>query len=320
MKLFSLLILMLGMLSAPWAKAGTFPDRPVTIVVPYPPGGAVDAVTRKMAAELQKQTGQAFIVQNKAGATGTIGILSVVHAPADGYTLVTNDTTYSLLPYIFKNLPFSPQSDLVPVAGFVFAPMALAVKASSKYKTLDDLLRAAKAAPGTMTYGTGGPGSLPDFATEGLGMAAHTRFLQVPFKGAGEATMALLSGTIDFQMASTPGLIGQVKADTVRLLAVSGDSQSSTLSQVPTFAQAGLPGFGVVNFTGMWAPKGTPPAVIARLESLIAQAMHSQAMRNYSGSMGAVPGYWSGPILGRNIAERTAYWGKVAANPSFEKR
>lgn len=314
------LILALGMLGAPCANAGTFPEHPVTIVVPYPPGGAVDMVTRKMAAELQKQTGQAFIVENKAGATGTIGLLSVVHAPADGYTLVTNDTTFSLLPYIFKDLPFKPQSDLVPVAGFVFAPMAVAVKANSRYKTLQDLLGAAKAAPGTITYGTGGRGSLPDFATEGMGMAAHARFMQVPFKGAGEATMALLTGTIDFQIASTPGLIGQLKGGSIRLLAVSGERRADTLPQVPTFAQAGLPGFGVVNFTGMWAPKGTPPAVIARLGNLVETAMHSPAMQAYAQSIGAAPGYWNGAALGRNVAQRTAYWGKVAANPDFEKR
>jgi tripartite-type tricarboxylate transporter receptor subunit TctC len=313
MKLVRIGMLALGLAAAPWVHAQTYPSRAVTIVVPYPPGGAVDIVTRKMAAELQKETGQAFIVENKPGATGTIGVTTVVNAPPDGYTLVTNDTTYSLLPYIFKKLPFNQQKDLEPVAAFMFAPMAVAVKADSKYKALADLIKAAKAAPGTITYGTGGPGSLPDFATSAFAIAAGAKYMAVPFKGAGEATMAVLSGTVDFQIASTPGLISQVKAGTMRLLAVSGNKRPAALPQSPTFAEAGLPAFGVVNFTGMWAPKGTPPAVVQRLQAEISKAMSSPDMKAYAESIGATPGYWDGDTLGRNINERTAYWGKVAA-------
>jgi tripartite-type tricarboxylate transporter receptor subunit TctC len=137
------------------ALAQAWPAKPVKIIVPYAPGGAVDVVTRKMAAKLQEQTGQTFFIENKTGATGTIGISQTVRAPADGYTLVANDTTYALLPHIFKQLPFDHAKDLLPVAAFVFAPMGVVVKADSKYKTLAELLSAAKAEPGKITYGTG---------------------------------------------------------------------------------------------------------------------------------------------------------------------
>src|SRR5262245_32232484 len=139
-----------------FAQAQAWPAKPVRVVVPYPPGGAVDVVTRKIAAKLQEQTGQTFYVENKAGATGTIGLMAAVQSPADGYTLVANDTTHALLPHIFKKLPFDYDKDLLPVGAFVFAPMGVVVKADSKFKTLGDLLAAAKAEPNKLTYGTGG--------------------------------------------------------------------------------------------------------------------------------------------------------------------
>jgi tripartite-type tricarboxylate transporter receptor subunit TctC len=302
------------------AHADPYPSKPVRVIVPYPPGGAVDAVTRKMAAKLQEQTGQTFYVENKAGATSTIGIMSALQAPHDGYTLVANDTTYALLPHIYKKLPFDIDKDMLPISAFVFAPMAVAVKTESRYKTLADLLGAAKAAPHTITYGTGGAGSTPHFASEGLAMAAGVSFTHIPFKGAGEATMALLSSTIDFQIASTPGVVGPVKGGKLRLLAVSGDKRVPAFPDVPTFAEAGVKNYGVINFTSLWAPKGTPPEVVARLQAEIAKAMASPDMKAYAEGISAVPGYWDGATLGKTIAERTAYWGKVAANASFERQ
>jgi len=300
--------------------AQTWPAKPVKIIVPYPPGGAVDVVTRKMAAKLQEQTGQTFFVENKAGATGTIGLAAVVQAPADGYTLAANDTTYALLPHIFKKLPFDYQKDLLPVGAFVFAPMSVVVKDDSKYKTLGDLVAAAKAEPGKITYGTGGAGTTPHFVSEALGIAAGVNFMHIPFKGAGEATMGMLSGTIDFQVASTPGVMGNVKGGKARLLAVSGSKRIASLPDVPTFAEAGVKNFGLINFTGLWAPKGTPQAVIDRLQKEIATAMATSDMKTFAESIASEPGYWDAAAFSKDLSERTAYWGKVAANTAFEKQ
>lgn len=302
------------------AQAQAWPAKPVKIIVPYPPGGAVDVVTRKVAAKLQEQTGQTFFVENKAGATGTIGLASVVQSPADGYTFAANDTTYALLPHIFKKLPFDHARDLVPVGAFVFAPMGALVKSDAKVKTLGDLLAAAKAEPGKITYGTGGAGTMPHFASEALAITSGVSFLHVPFKGAGEATMAMLSGTIDFQIASTPGVIGNVKGGKARLLAISGQHRLPALPDVPTFAEAGIKNFGVVNFTGLWAPKGTPQPVLDRLQSELAKAMASADMKTYTDSIAAEPGYWDAAAFGRELAERTATWGKVAASTAFERQ
>lgn len=317
---FRLLVGAAALALASLAQAQAWPSRPVKIVVPYPPGGAVDVVTRKMAAKLQEQTGQTFLVENKAGATGTIGLSQVAQSPADGYTLAANDTTYALLPHIFRKLPFDHAHDLMPIGAFVFAPMGVVVKGDSRFKTLGDLVTAAKAEPGKVTYGTGGAGTTPHFVSEAMGIAAGARFMHIPFKGAGEATLGMLSGTVDFQVASTPGVMGNVKGGKARLLAVSGNKRLASLPDVPTFAEAGVKFDGLINFTGLWAPKGTPQAVVDRLQKEIAAAMASPDMKAFAEGLASEPGYWDAQTFAKDLRERTAYWGKVAADTAFDRQ
>jgi len=317
---FRLLVGAAALALASLAQAQAWPSKPVKIVVPYPPGGAVDVVTRKMAAKLQEQTGQTFLVENKAGATGTIGLSQVAQSPADGYTLAANDTTYALLPHIFRKLPFDHAHDLMPIGAFVFAPMGVVVKGDSRFKTLGDLVTAAKAEPGKVTYGTGGAGTTPHFVSEAMGIAAGARFMHIPFKGAGEATLGMLSGTVDFQVASTPGVMGNVKGGKARLLAVSGNKRLAALPDVPTFAEAGVKFDGLINFTGLWAPKGTPQAVVDRLQKEIAAAMASPDMKAFAEGLASEPGYWDAQTFAKDLRERTAYWGKVAADTAFDRQ
>jgi tripartite-type tricarboxylate transporter receptor subunit TctC len=313
-------IALLLLAATTFASAQGYPTKSVRIIVPYAPGGAVDAVTRKIAQKLTEQTGQTFFVENKAGATGTIGAGEAARSAPDGYTLVANDTTYSLLPHIFKKLPFDPAVDLVPVSAFVFAPMAVVVRTESKYKTLSALLADARSEPGKVTYGTGGAGTTPHFSTEALGIASGVRFLHVPYKGASEATMAVLGGQIDFQIASTPGVVGQVKGGKARLLAISGDKRASVLPDVPTFAEAGVKGYGVINFTGLWAPKGTPPAVLAKLEAEIAKAVAAPDIKAYAEGIAADPRSIGSTAFAKLLSESTANWGKVASDTKFDKQ
>jgi tripartite-type tricarboxylate transporter receptor subunit TctC len=307
--------------AAAGAQAQTaYPEKPVKIVVPYPPGGAVDQVTRRIAQKLTEQTGQSFYVENKAGATGTIGAAQVARSPGDGYTLMANDTTYSILPQVFKKLPWDYAQDLVPVAGFNFAPTAVVVAANSPFKTLGDMVAYSQAHPGKLNYGTGGAGTMPHFATVALEGASGLKATHVPFKGAGEATMALLSGTIDFQIASTPGVMGQVRGGKVRLLAVSGDQRLKAMPGVPTFAQAGAPAYKVVNFTGLWAAKGTPEPVLEKLRKEIATAMASADVQAFADDLGAVPGVVSGKAFADKLQADAQLWEAVAAKVGLDKQ
>lgn len=302
------------------ADDSKWPQRAVRIVVPYGPGGAVDVATRKIAQKLGEQTGQTFVVENRPGATGTIGLGQVARSEADGYTLVANDTTSALLPYVFKRLPFDPANDLQPVSAFLFVPMALAVKNDSPYKSLSDLLAKAKANPETVTYGSGGPGTIPHFAAESLGQAGGVKFMHVPFKGAAEATQAVLSNVVDFQFASMTGLMGSVKGGNMRLLAISGDKRLEQVKDVPTFAEAGLKDFGIINWTGLWAPKGTPAPVLERLQKEIATAMAAPDMKEFAQGLGAEPRHANSAELVQILKDSATMWKSVSEKAGFQPK
>jgi tripartite-type tricarboxylate transporter receptor subunit TctC len=298
----------------------SYPNKAVKIIVPYAPGGAVDVVTRKIAQKLTEQTKQVFFVENKAGATGTIGVNQVAKSDPDGYTLVANDTTYTLIPHIFKKLPFDPNTDLTPISAFVFVPMGLVVSGDSKFKTLNELIIEARKEPNKVTYGTGGSVTTPHFVGEAFGIAANANFMAIPFKGAAEATQAVLSNSVDFQFASTTGVMGNVKAGKLRMLGISGEKRIAALPNVPTFTESGLKWQGLINWTGLWAPKGTPAPVIARLQKEIAIAMSSPDMKSFAEGMGAEPKQVGSDALAKMLKDSTENWGKIAANAAFEKQ
>jgi tripartite-type tricarboxylate transporter receptor subunit TctC len=302
------------------AAAQAWPSKPVKIIVPYPPGGAVDVATRKVAQKLNEQLGQPFIVENKPGAAGSIGSSLVAKSPPDGYTLLANDMSYSLYPYVFKTLAWDHEKDLVAATTTMFAPYGIAVKADSPFKTLGDLLAAAKKDPGKLTFGSGGPGSAPHFATESLMLAANVNMTHIPYKGAGEAMTGLIGGQIDVLMSSTASLMTQAKGGKARILAVSGDKRATALPDVPTFAEAGLKQFGIMNFNGLWAPKGTPPDILAKLQLEVAKAVATPDAKAYFESQGGTPGGSKSEAFAAQVRETTKSWGPVAERAKVEKQ
>jgi tripartite-type tricarboxylate transporter receptor subunit TctC len=308
-------------LAAPLAAlAQAWPTKPVKIVVPYPPGGAVDVVTRKVAQKLAEQTGQPFVVENKPGATGTIGCAQVAKSAPDGYTLLANDMTYSLLPHVFSNLPWDHEKDLVPVTTTMFAPYGLAVRADGPYKTLPALIAAAKAEPGKLTFGSGGQGTAPHFAGELLMITTHTSLTHIPYKGAAEAMTGLIGGQVDLLLASTASLLAQAKGGKARILALSGDRRQPAIPDVPTFAEAGLKEYGIMNFNGLWAPKGTPPAVLVRIQSETAKAVASPDVKAFFETQAGEPGGTPSAEFAKRVRDTTKMWGSVAEKAKVEKQ
>ncbi|WP_231906777.1 tripartite tricarboxylate transporter substrate binding protein [Cupriavidus sp. D384] len=309
-----------GLAGVATSALAAYPDKPVRIVVPNPPGGAVDVVTRKIAQKLTVQMGQSFVVENKPGASGTIGTTQVVNAPADGYTLLANDNSYTTLPYVFKKLNWDHQTALVPIAPFAFSPVVLGVKADSRFKDLAALIAYAKAHPGEVTFGTGGPGSSPHFAAEAFQQAAGIKLMHVPYKGAGEAMVGLLGGSVDLLVVSTPTALAPVKGNQMRLLGISGKQRVDVFPNVPTFAEGGVPSFSLFNWSGLAAPKGTPKEVIARLQAEVQRALQSPDMKQFLAQMGSQPGNLDSSAFAQLIQKETAQWATVAQKANIEKQ
>ena len=297
-----------------------YPSRPVRVVVPWAPGGAVDTIARRVAQRLSEQMGQPFVVENKAGATGTIGAAEVARAKPDGYTLLAMDNTYAMLPYLFHRLPFDHAKAFQPVTVSAFSPVLLAVGRASPYATLGALIEAARKEPEKVTYGTGGVGSAPHFATEAFQQAAGVRLYHIPYKGAGEAVTAALGGQVDMVMISLGSALGNVRGGLLRPLAISGEHRSAALPDTPTFAEAGLPGFGVVNWSGLAVPRGTPAPVVERLHAEVVRALAAPEVKEFLETIASEPGGMPPADFSRLLGEEGERWRKVAAAAEIERQ
>ena len=315
-----LLITIFAFLGFSSGFAAEYPEKPVRLVVSWAPGGAVDVIARKIAQKLSEQTKGTFIVENKPGATGTIGTQQVVRSAPDGYTLLALDNTFALLPFVFKKLPWEQEMPLTPIAVAAFQPVVILVKSDSPYKDLAGLIAHAKANPETLTYGTGGSGSAPHFSAEAFQQAAGVKLMHVPYKGAGEAMTGLISGQIDMVLLSTPSVVSQLKANRVRALATSGTKRLASFPTIPTFAEAGLPGFGITNWVGVAAPLGTPKEIVSRLNSEIRKALESSDMKEFLGGMSAEAGSLESDAFLRLIKDENARWAEVAKHANIEKQ
>ena len=250
------------------AEAQGYPVRPIRIIVPFSPGGGGDVMARKVAVKLAERTGGSVFVENRAGASGNIGAELVVRSAPDGYTLLSTSSTYGIQASLGKT-PFDPLNDVTPIVGVARAPAVVIVAANSPFKTLRDLINAAKRYPGEVTFGTAGIGAIAHMNMEHFASVAGIRMTHVPYKGSSQALTDMLGGNIAVTTANPTVAAPMVLAGRVRALAVGGSHRLPSMPDVPTFPEAGLPGFDPYDWKAILGPKGIPQDIVSRLNTEI---------------------------------------------------
>jgi len=275
-----LLLVSTTFLFAASAAQAAYPDKPVTIVVPFPPGGSTDMIARTLGAKLQESLGQTFIVDNRAGATGTIGMGQVKRAAPDGYTLIVSSLgPFVIAPHLLKNVPYDMSKDFDLLMVAVQAPNVLVVPAASPLKSVADVLAQAKKAPNKMTFASSGNGSSDHLTAELFWQQTGTTGVHVPYKGGAPAMNDLLGGVVDASFQNINAVVQHVNAGKLRALAVTGDKRSALLPQVPTLSEAGVKGADVYSWQAVAAPKGLPADVKAKLHAAMVAALNDASVK-----------------------------------------
>jgi len=306
-----LLALFLGASAPLAALAQAYPNKPVKVIVNFPPGGAADQIARAVTLPLQEALGQPVVVENRAGAGGNIGGEAVAKAAPDGYTLLmSSGGMVSINPAIYPKMSFDPAKDLVPVAAAARVLVFLETKPDFPAKTVQEFIAYAKAHPGKLTYGSPGNGSSPHLAGELFREMAAADTVHVPYKGAAPAMQDLLGGQIDFMFDPGIGLT-HVRAGKLKLLAVGSTKRSSVFPDVPTLDEAGLKGFDADTFFGFYAPAGIPADVVAKLNREINKILATPAYKERLASLGGEPAPMTPAAFGAKAHEDAVRFGKL---------
>jgi tripartite-type tricarboxylate transporter receptor subunit TctC len=261
------------------AGAQAWPTKPVKFIVPYPPGGSTDPMARLIAAKLSDSLGQPFVVENRSGASGTIGTAFVAKSPADGYTFIFVFDYHAVNPFLMPNLPFDTVKDLAPVTLIGTAPMAIATAAGKPYKSFVDVVAAAKVKPGAVSIGSVGNGSLGHLTMVLVQQASGIRLIHIPYKGGGPMTADAVGGQIDLAIGSVAVITPHVTGGKLRAIAVTGDARSRALPDVPALAEQGLPGFSALAWWAVFAPAGVPKPVIDKFHAELVKAFNLPDVR-----------------------------------------
>src|SRR5690348_2244260 len=257
--------LIAGLLSFCTPAFAGYPDRPVTMIVPFAPGGPVDIIARILSTFMPQTLGQSLVVENRAGAAGNIGMGQAARAKPDGYTILMTSTAISVNPALFKNLPYDPIKDFIPISELVNAPNVLVVRPDSGIATIADLVARVKASPGTFSYGSPGAGTKSHLTGEQLKLRAGIDMVHVPFRGAGPAAQAVLANQIPVASVALAAAEPLIKSGDLKALAVTGEKRWFSLPDVPTMIESGYPGFVSDTFNALFVPAGTPPEVVETL-------------------------------------------------------
>jgi tripartite-type tricarboxylate transporter receptor subunit TctC len=287
-----------------------WPERTISIVVPYAPGGAADALARVVASRLAARLGTSVIIDNRAGASGTIGEGFVAKAPADGYTMLYTATPYSINPHLMPHMPYAANA-LQPLSLISLTANVLVVRGDSPYKNVQDLISKAKAQPGKVNFASGGSGTVQRMAAELFRQKLNLDMAHIPYKSGGPAITDVMGGQVDFMFGTVAATSGHIDAGKLRALAVTSPKRSSRLPNVPTVAETVIPGYEVYEWNGMFLPAGAPPAVVTKLQTAIAQVMAEPDVKKRFTELGSQPVGSTPAQFADYLKKEDAKWGEV---------
>jgi tripartite-type tricarboxylate transporter receptor subunit TctC len=294
------------------ALAQAYPTKPIRIVVPFPPGGGTDTIARETSQRVAAATGWTFVIDNKPGAGGNLGVDAVAKAPADGYTIVIGQTSnLAINPTLYAKMPYDSQKDLAPIVLLANAPLVMVTGMGTPLKTLADAVSAAKAKPGALNFASPGNGTVAHLTSVMFQKAAGIQTQHIPYKGAAQAMTDVVGGTVELYMSSVPTLIGQIRNNKLRPLAVTSAKRVDDLPNVPTINESGFTGFDAVTWFGLLAPTGTPKDVITRLNAEFNKALQNAELRKALGDQGADPAGGTPEQFAAVIRDDIPRWGKV---------
>jgi tripartite-type tricarboxylate transporter receptor subunit TctC len=307
-----LLVLLAAAAACSSSFAQSWPSKPIRLVVPFPAGGGTDIIGRELTQKITEGTKWPFIVDNKPGSGGNIGIDNVAKSPADGYSLVLGQTSnLAINPTLYSKLPYDPVKDLTPVSMVASAPLAFVVSADSPYKTLAEIVAAAKARPGTINFATSGNGTVAHLATELFQKEAAIKLTHIPYKGASQGINDVIGGQVQIYVSSIPTLIGHIKSGKMRAVAVTSARRVDDLPQVPTVAESGYKGFEAVTWFGVLGPANLPRDITARLNAEVNKALQAPDLRKKLSDQGADVAGSTPEQFGKLVRDDIERWGKV---------
>ncbi|WAI85164.1 MULTISPECIES: Bug family tripartite tricarboxylate transporter substrate binding protein [Achromobacter] len=294
------------------SAAQGYPDKPIRLIVPFPPGGGTDVLAREAALKVAKSTGWNIVTENRPGSGGNIGVDAVAKSAADGYSLVLGQTSnLAINPTLYAKLPYDPEKDLTAIGLVADAPLVLVVPANSPLKSFDDMIAAARAKPELLTYASSGNGTVAHLAAVQLQNAADIKLTHIPYKGAAQASNDLIGGQIDMYLSSVPTLIGHIRNGKMRALAVTAAQRASDLPDVPTIAERGYPGFEAVTWFGLAAPAGVPPEIVQRLNAEFNKALQTPDLSQKYQEQGARVLTSTPEEFAKLIHDDRIRWGKI---------